>query len=431
MALPGVTTVIKDRFYTLTRTDVPLGPRVVAIAPRNTPDGTSDGTSPVYDYDPYFATNEQTVVAAYGFGSGAHRAFLEIVAGGAPQIFIVALPMGITDANLQSLVNVTIAGNGTNHNHGAHIPFNSAFDAAESAAPDIIVPWGRGGGPGDWEYPATPSDDMPIGFYADNSTVSSSSMANRVSAAVMGITSRSNPCFAVMGLKPFIDTVNPTISSTGTMTATQIATQITFPSLADHNNTAVNGSNGMYVSIVGSELTPLGYDSSFGYSNGAGLYAGYVTQLNAWQNTTGKLVYNVSGVRYNPTRTQLDSIANLGIVPVGLDFNRRPNWIDGVTWGAATSDYTRLSTLRITFDAVNLIRGVAKGFVGEGATLANRNALETAITAGLRGMQQVGALLASDFVVSYFPQTNSATVDLVLTPAFELRNIQISVSVQL
>lgn len=429
MALPGVTTVIKDQFYTLTRTDIPLGPRVVVIAPRNTADATSDGTAPAYDYDPYFASNEQKVITAFGKGSGAHRGFVEAVAGGAPQVFIVPLPKGMTDANLQSISPVTIAGDGVDHNHGSHIIIDAAFAAAETASPDIIVAWGRGGHPTDWTDAATPSS-VPMVFYADNSVSSTNSLAVRVSLQVMGITSRSNPCFAVMGIRPFVDpSPGPGRSITGTMTATQISNQVLVSSLADHNAPAVTA--GMYLSIVGAELQPLGYDPTFGYSNGAALYAGYITQLNSWNNTTGKLVYNVSGVRYNPTRTQLDALSSKGVVPVGLDFNRRPNWIDGVTWGASSSDYTRLSTLRIVFDAVQLVRGVASGFVGEGATLANRNALETAITASLRGMQQAGALLASDFVVSYFPASNEAIVDLVLTPAFELRNIEISVSVQL
>jgi hypothetical protein len=57
--------------------------------------------------------------------------------------------------------------------------------------------------------------------------------------------------------------------------------------------------------------------------------------------------------------------------------------------------------------------------------------METAITSALRGMQQVGALLDSDFTVSYFPAENKAFVDLVLTPAFEIQNIEVQVAVTL
>ena len=46
-------------------------------------------------------------------------------------------------------------------------------------------------------------------------------------------------------------------------------------------------------------------------------------------------------------------------------------------------------------------------------------------------MTQLGALLDSDFVVSYIPRENRAVVDLVIRPAFELRTIDISVQVDL
>jgi hypothetical protein len=46
-------------------------------------------------------------------------------------------------------------------------------------------------------------------------------------------------------------------------------------------------------------------------------------------------------------------------------------------------------------------------------------------------MQQIGALLDSDFTVSYIPAENKAIVDLVLTPAFELKNIDVQVAINL
>jgi hypothetical protein len=57
--------------------------------------------------------------------------------------------------------------------------------------------------------------------------------------------------------------------------------------------------------------------------------------------------------------------------------------------------------------------------------------METAITSGLRGMQIVGALLGSDFTVSYIPNENKAIVDLILTPAFELKEIEVRVAISL
>jgi hypothetical protein len=57
--------------------------------------------------------------------------------------------------------------------------------------------------------------------------------------------------------------------------------------------------------------------------------------------------------------------------------------------------------------------------------------METAITSALRGMQQMGALLNSDFSVSYVAAENKAFIDLVLTPAFELKTIEVQVSINI
>lgn len=429
MALPGVTTVLKDRFYTLSRTDIPSGPRVLAIAPRN----TADGTGGVADYDPYRAVNEAEVVTAFGSGSPCHRAYLELVSGGAARVTIVALPKGITDSDIFSTTAVTIAGDvqastpGTDHNHGSHIPFDNAFDAAETDLPDIIVPWGRGGHSTEWENPATPSNAPIFGFYANNSTSSTLSMAKRVADKCQEISSRSHPVLGVLGVKPYVGS-EPT--ATESMTASQVSSHLGMSNLLSKDAGSF-GSNGMYLNVVAAEMKQVGYPESYGYSNGACVYAGFISQLKSWTAPTAKVVYNVSSLRYNPTRPQQQSLIDLGIVPTALDFNRTPIWVDGLTYAPANSDFVRLTTLRIAVDAINAVRNIAQGFIGEGATLNQRNALETAISAALRGMQQLGALLSSDFNVSYDPAQNRAIIDLVLNPAFEMRNINISVSVQL
>jgi hypothetical protein len=87
--------------------------------------------------------------------------------------------------------------------------------------------------------------------------------------------------------------------------------------------------------------------------------------------------------------------------------------------------------MRIVTEASLLIRQVCQKFIGEPSTIQTRNSMETAITSALRGMQQLGALLDSDFAVSYIPAENKAFIDLVLTPAFELKNIEVQVAINL
>lgn len=426
MPLPGVTTVLKDRFYTLSRTDVPAGPRVLAIAPRDTANQTADAAGrPVPDYDPYAPRSEADCIAAFGEGSGCHRAYLEMVAGGAIAPIVVALPDNTTDA--------MISGSATGVD-GEDV-IDMAFEAAETVRPDIIVPWGRGGHINDWESPATPGNDLPIGFHADNVVGTTNNMAAQVAAKCSEITDRSHPCFAIMGVAPWRGTG---AASTENMTAASISEHLGMATLVDHETAF--GADGHFLTVVAAELNVAGYPQNstdrtragvFGYANGAATYAGFLSQLNPWTAPTGRSIFNVTGMRYNPTRPQQQALINKGLVPVSMDFNRVPVWVDGQTFAKETSDYLRLTTLRIAFAAVQGVRQIAQTFIGEAATLHNRNALETSITSLLRGMTQVGSLIDSDFVVTYVPRESKAIVDLVLRPVFELRNIEISVSVDL
>lgn len=415
MALPGIRTVLKDRFYTIQRTDTAIGPRVLAIGYRS----TANGTNGVSDLDPYFATNEQDVITSFGLGSDLHKAFLELASGGAPRIYLVALPAETTDSQL------------INNTGGI---FDAAFDAAESALPDIIVPYGRGANSRDWDdwaTPATPGGADKFGFYADNSSNGTTSMAKLVADKVQVISDRSNPCFAVMGVKPYVAYEQGGLGglNSGKMITSQVATHLAFPNLYDHN--LVGNTNGSYLTVVAAELRPVGFPIEFGWANGAATYAGMVSQIDPWISTTGRITPQVELIRYAPNRTQQEALIDKGLVPLALDYTRAPTWVDGRTFGRDVSDYVRITTLRIIQATTAMIRQVARPFIGKPASLENRNGLETAITSGLRNLQLLGALLGSDFVVTYIPRENRAEIDLVLQPAFEIRNIDISVSVQL
>jgi hypothetical protein len=67
MAIPGVRTLIRDRFYSVSRQDTPAGPRIVAIAKRS----TASGTGGISDLDVVRASNEADVITAFGEGSDA------------------------------------------------------------------------------------------------------------------------------------------------------------------------------------------------------------------------------------------------------------------------------------------------------------------------------------------------------------------------
>lgn len=436
MALPGVITVLQDSFSTITRTSVPQGPSIVVIGKRLTPDGTNG----IPSLTPYMFQSEADVVTTFGYGSDLHRGYLEVVAGGGVTVSLLALPFGTQDSDLLS----TTSGN----------VFDSAFDNTAPAQPDIIVPWGRGGHPNEWtsasatpDYPpASPDIIPPQGFQADNSANPTTSLAVRVANKMAEITSDSNPCFAVMGVTS-VSSTNPVSSpATELVNAATLSTYLTFPNLIAAGAPAFNDT-GPYLSIVATEARPVTYPinnpattgigtsvqtgSPFGYSNGAGLYAGFVSTLASYNAPTGQNPFNISGIRWIPTLTQQNTISTSQIVPLATNYLKIPVWVDAPTYSAPSSDYARLTTLRIIFDAVQLVRAAATPFIGQGSTLANRTAFDTAISSALRSMTIAGALTASDYNITYTPASNSAEVDLVLTPAFEIRNITISISINL
>ena len=427
MAIPGVKTIIKDRFYSISRQDLPVGPRVAVIAKR----GTASGTGNVPDLDSVQVSNEADVITAFGEDSDCHRAYVELVSAGAERIFIVPLPSNTVFVRGTSSIQSDITSGGSS-------VFDAAFLAAESILPDIIVPWGRGGHPLDWESPATPGNDAEFGFFADDTTTVDKSMLARVARACADISANSHPTFAVMGIKPYYGTSE-------VMTAANVATHLALANLADREEdidvpTTDSGGNiiynrlaevGRHVFVVAAELIPSGYKSTWGYTNGAASLAGALTRMASYTSPSNKVLYNIATMRYNPTRTLQASLSNKAINAVALNFNRVPIFAEGITSASATSDYTRISTMRIISEASLLIRQVCQKFVGEASTIQVRNSMETAITSALRGMMTLGALLDADFAVSYIPNENKAIIDLVVTPAFELKSIEVRLSVNL
>lgn len=407
MAIPGVTTIIKDRFFTVSRQDAPAGPRIVAIAKRS----TADGTAGITDLDVYRATNESDVISAFGEDSPIHRAFVELVTAGAERVFLVPLPSDTVFNDATGAVTSATAGGDV---------FEAAFKAAEAAVPDIIVPWGRGSNNTEWA--ATPGDTEEYGFYADNTTTTSSNWTLKVAQEVRAISEATNPCLAVMGIKPYA-------SASERMTPGQVNTHLSLPNLPNRDAGTAFKDAGPYVAVVATEVKPVNF--KYGYSNGAAFLAATLSRLASYSSLINKPVYSIESIRYAPTRTQQGALGDKGVNTIVVNFNKIPVFADSLTFAQSTSDYTRITTKRIVDEAALVVRQACSKFIGEPSNIQVRNAMETAITSGLRGMQLVGALLGSDFTVTYIPNQNKAIVDLALTPAFELKTIEVQIAINL
>jgi hypothetical protein len=415
MAIPGVTTIIRDRFYSVSRSNTPAGPRIVVIARRD----TADETERVSDLDIVLATTEKDVIAAFGEGSDLHKAFLELISAGAERIYMVPLPSSSVFDH--TLGHVTATGYTTD------AMLDAAYAAAETVLPDIIVPWGRGGNSDDWEDPATPND-TEYGFHANNSSTYGNSWAYKAALRTKNIAENIHPCISILGVKPY------DAGTKETMTPAAVASHLALSTLVSRDNANMKD-YGPYVCVIATEIKPVSYGTSggvdYGYANGACAMAASLSKLAAYSSVTAKPIYNVESMRYAPTRTQQETLAGKGVNSVVLNFNKIAVYGDGLTLAATGSDYSRLSTKRVVDEAANVVRQSCQKFVGEPSTIQMRTSMETAISSALRGMQLIGALLASDFNVTYVPDLNKAIVDLIITPAFELKSIEVQIAVNI
>jgi hypothetical protein len=415
MAIPGVTTIIRDRFYSVSRTNTPAGPRIVVIAKRD----TADNTENVSDLDIVLATTEKDVIAAFGEGSDLHKAFLELISAGAERIYLVPLPSSTVFNHTDAYVTAT--------GYTLDAMFDAAYAAAETVLPDIIVPWGRGGNSDDWEDPATPSD-TEYGFHANNSSTYGNSWVYKAAVRTKNIAENIHPCISILGVKPY------DAGTKEVMTPAAVASHLALSTLVSRDVANLK-EYGPYVCVIATEIKPVSYGTStgddYGYANGACAMAASLSKLAAYSSVTAKPIYNVQSMRYAPTRTQQEALANKGINSVILNFNKIAVFGDGLTFAATGSDYSRLSTKRVVDEAANVVRQSCQKFVGEPSTIQMRTSMETAISSALRGMQLLGALLASDFNVTYVPVENKAIVDLIITPAFELKSIEVQIAVNI
>ena len=181
--------------------------------------------------------------------------------------------------------------------------------------------------------------------------------------------------------------------------------------------------------VIANQSVPFPY-----VTTGEAVYAGLACKLPITSATTNKqLGSQIVACRYKLSPRQLDKLTTLRYVSSRLT----PDgvWVvtDGVTAAAVGSDYTRFTTVKIVFRAMDIVRSKGNPFIGELFNPAKRAALETAINNGLLAMQEDGALKKYDFKINQTPQERAlgiATIPLILWPEFELRRIEVEVKLQ-
>jgi hypothetical protein len=169
-------------------------------------------------------------------------------------------------------------------------------------------------------------------------------------------------------------------------------------------------------------------------STGEAVYAGLISTLPPQSSTTNKRIDRVVALRYEMSNSQLNNLSlkryvtmRRGGTPAGIVVT------DGVTAAAAGSDFVRLSTVRIVFAAMDVVREVSEPFIGEPNDAAERQALDTAIRRGLQQMVEAKALRDFAFTVTATPAEmvqGIVNVEMLLVPAFEMRKIKATVKLR-
>lgn len=169
-------------------------------------------------------------------------------------------------------------------------------------------------------------------------------------------------------------------------------------------------------------------------TNGAGSYAGFITTLPPQVGSTNKVIPGLSSAR-ELKRSQALNILNHRMVtwitrPLGYVV------VKGVTGAYNASDFTRsdftmLTTIRITHACLDIVTRAAEPFIGYPNNEVNQNAMRSAIDSGLHSFQKEGALQAFDFRLESPPNIQvlgKANVYLTIVPAFELTEVTVYIN---
>lgn len=198
--------------------------------------------------------------------------------------------------------------------------------------------------------------------------------------------------------------------------------------LLDQNDRMVD--LGKYISIVPSVPILSNPTSTTAYAaSGAGVYAGFISSLPPNSAPTNKVQ---PGIRlpFRVAVSKLDELAGFGYVM----FQDKPKGIvvaDAPTASRPDSDYRRLTTIRIVKATIDGVRSAAEPFLGESITGTSLAALETSIQQVLAKLQKNGYITRYNMALSSTPSERvqgKATVELILVPAFELRQISVTIA---
>lgn len=163
-------------------------------------------------------------------------------------------------------------------------------------------------------------------------------------------------------------------------------------------------------------------------------YACLVNSLAPQNAPTNQTLPGTNALRYNLSLRQLNQLVGNKYVTFRVK-NNRIVVVDGVTTApdlfvgedAVKSDFTRLSTLRITNYMVRSIREACDAFIGLPNGFPEYNSMNTSIKAVIKDAIDKSIIQDARYSIDLGDSLDSATINMTILPQFELRTIDVSI----
>jgi len=182
--------------------------------------------------------------------------------------------------------------------------------------------------------------------------------------------------------------------------------------------------------VIDYPLLTTGYSSTSYVASFASGYGGMYVNMPLTDAPTNKATKRAS-IYFKVGMTNLDKLVGKGYVCL----RQRPRGVviaDAPTAALPTSDYTRRSTCRIVKSVIDGVRDVLDPFIGKNMSAAEKAAAHTAVEGVLLKAKKLGILTGYQPFEIYQSRSmavrGDATVDLTLAPAFELRQVDVNIS---
>lgn len=196
---------------------------------------------------------------------------------------------------------------------------------------------------------------------------------------------------------------------------------------------------GYYINVVAGPDRNFVNSKLGAYSaNSPAAYAAFLSTLPPASSPMNKSVKNDRGLRYTYSNTQRNALTQhryvtykikgqgTGLVSTAIE--------DAPTASLPDSDYRREATFRQVKEAIRRYRQAAEPFLGEPPTLANQNALDTALSKvddELVNVEGVLERVVHRLIISPLQRImGEAELELEMVPAGELRTIRMRVRLQ-